>query len=118
MTDLSSALARAEAAEARLAEAEAKIVEIRDDCTSVRAMAAEDVSRAARIMVRLAAARAALKPFADIGQWLFARDLPDDTPMVDIFGIGARKTSLTRGHFKAAHTARDFQTLGRGDGSK
>lgn len=25
---------------------------------------------------------AALEPFADIGQWLFARDLQDDTPKV------------------------------------
>ncbi|MGN6539160.1 MAG: hypothetical protein ACTHKQ_25965 [Mesorhizobium sp.] len=47
---------------------------------------------------------AALEPFAWIGQWLFARDLPDDTPMVTIEGAG-KPFNLTRGMFKAAHTA-------------
>jgi hypothetical protein len=47
--------------------------------------------------------RAALEPFAWVGQWLFARDLPDETPMVTIQGIG-RDIALTRGMFKKAHT--------------
>jgi hypothetical protein len=50
------------------------------------------------------ALREALKPFAAIGQWLFARDLPDDTPMVTFTGLH-RPFDLTRGMFKAAHTA-------------
>lgn len=53
----------------------------------------------------LALARAALEPFADLGAWLFARNLPDDTPMVDVVHINNVKTTLTRGHFKAAYSA-------------
>lgn len=48
--------------------------------------------------------RSALEPFAWVGQWLFARDLPDDTPIVTIQGLG-KDVHLTRGMFKAAHTA-------------
>lgn len=51
------------------------------------------------------AAALALAPFADIGQWLFARDLPDETPLVDVTGLNGLRGALTRGHFKAAHTA-------------
>lgn len=47
----------------------------------------------------------ALRPFAEIGQWLFARDLPDDTPLVEAGGINGYGMTLTRGHFKAAHRA-------------
>lgn len=47
---------------------------------------------------------AALEPFAWVGQWLFARDLPDETPMVTVTGVG-KDVHLTRGMFKAAHTA-------------
>lgn len=47
----------------------------------------------------------ALRPFAEIGQWLFARDLPDDTPVVEAGGINGYAMTLTRGHFKAAHRA-------------
>ena len=47
----------------------------------------------------------ALRPFAEIGQWLFARDLPDDTPLVEAGGINGYAVKLTRGHFKAAHRA-------------
>jgi hypothetical protein len=47
----------------------------------------------------------ALEPFAAIGQWLFARDLPDDTPMVQVDGLNGYNAVLTRGHFKAAHLA-------------
>lgn len=47
----------------------------------------------------------ALRPFAEIGQWLFARDLPDDTPLVEAGGINGFTVTLTRGHFKAAHRA-------------
>jgi hypothetical protein len=54
----------------------------------------------------LAEAREALGPFADVGVWLFARDLPDGTPVVEIEGIGNVRGALTRGHFKRAHTAR------------
>ena len=52
----------------------------------------------------LALKDAALEPFAWIGQWLFARDLPDDTPMVTIEGAG-KPFVLTRGMFKTAHSA-------------
>jgi hypothetical protein len=48
---------------------------------------------------------AALQPFASIGQWLFARVLPDETPVVKISGINGSKSALTRGQFKAAHSA-------------
>lgn len=48
--------------------------------------------------------KAALEPFAWVGSWLFARDLPDDTPMVTVTGAG-KDVQLTRGMFKAAHTA-------------
>lgn len=47
----------------------------------------------------------ALRPFAEIGQWLFARDLPNDTPLVEAGGINGYGMTLTRGHFKAAHRA-------------
>jgi len=57
----------------------------------------------------------ALEPLAWIGQWLFARDLPDDTPMVSIEG-GGKPFTLTRGMFKAAHTA--FAALSQAPGSK
>jgi hypothetical protein len=50
-------------------------------------------------------AREALEPFADIGAWLFATNLPNDTPLVDVRGLNGTATSLTRGHFKAAHAA-------------
>lgn len=68
---------------------------------------------AAAINFRMAAAinfhtermQVALEPFADIGQWLFARDVPDDTVVVELSGINGMKGGLTRGHFKAAHTA-------------
>lgn len=56
-------------------------------------------------------AREALKPFAWIGQWLFARDLPDDTPMVTVQGLG-KPFYLTRGMFNAAHTARQSKEGG------
>lgn len=44
-----------------------------------------------------------LEPFAWVGQWLFARDLPDDTPVATFTGLH-RPAHLTRGMFKAAHT--------------
>ena len=47
----------------------------------------------------------ALKPFAAIGQWFFARPLPDDTPVVHLTGINGMNGALTRGDFKAAHSA-------------
>ncbi len=47
----------------------------------------------------------ALEPFAAIGQWLFARDLPDDTPAVEFDGLNGHRPVLTRGHFKAAFLA-------------
>lgn len=47
----------------------------------------------------------ALRPFSEIGQWLFARDLPDDTPVFEAAGINGHVIVLTRGHFKAAHLA-------------
>ena len=50
-------------------------------------------------------AMAALSPFADIGAWLFARNLPDDTPAVEVRGLNGSAGCLTRGQFKAAFTA-------------
>ncbi len=47
----------------------------------------------------------ALEPFASIGQWLFARDVPDDTTMVEFDGLNGYRPRLTRGHFKAAFLA-------------
>lgn len=47
----------------------------------------------------------ALKPFAEIGAWLFARKLPDDTPVVEITGLNGAAGCLTRGDFKAAFSA-------------
>lgn len=44
----------------------------------------------------------ALKPFAEIGAWLFARDLPDHTPLVEIVAINGAHWKITRGQFKAA----------------
>jgi class 3 adenylate cyclase len=49
--------------------------------------------------------REALEPFAEIGGLLFARDLPDDTPMVALHGLNGTVGALTRGHFKGAHKA-------------
>lgn len=48
---------------------------------------------------------AALKPFAEIGAWLFARNLPDETPVVEINGLHGAAGCLTRGDFKAAFNA-------------
>lgn len=55
----------------------------------------------------------ALAPFAEIGQWFFARDLPDETPVVEITGLSGR-TFLTRGMFKSAHSALTVQPAGEG----
>lgn len=49
--------------------------------------------------------REALKPFAEVGQWLHARPIPDDTPMVEFQGMNNYKIIVTRGHFKAASVA-------------
>ncbi|MCA1831245.1 MAG: hypothetical protein LC750_00595 [Actinobacteria bacterium] len=50
--------------------------------------------------------RTALKPFAEVGQWLFARpEIPDSNPVVGLPGINGYEVTLTRGHFKAAHSA-------------
>jgi len=48
---------------------------------------------------------AALRPFAEIGAWLFARNLPDETPAVEINGLNGTAGCLTRGDFKAAFNA-------------
>lgn len=48
----------------------------------------------------------ALEPFADIGVWLFALDIPDDTPLVTVSLLNGAECHLTRGMFKAAHLAR------------
>lgn len=53
----------------------------------------------------LPGAAAALRPFAEIGAWLFARKLPDETPVVDVKLLNGAKTVLTRGDFKAAFMA-------------
>jgi len=56
--------------------------------------------------VQLVQARRALAPFAEVGSFLFARPLPDDTPMVDLQGLNGQVGNLTRGDFKFAHQAR------------
>lgn len=48
----------------------------------------------------------ALEPFAAIGQWLFARaDIPDSEIVATLSGVNGFRGSLTRGHFKSAHSA-------------
>jgi len=70
----------------------------------------------AALKAKMAEADRALAPFAGIGAWLFARDLPDAMPLVDILGINGASGVLTRGDFKAAHTARALlQGQGGGD---
>jgi hypothetical protein len=55
----------------------------------------------------------ALEPFAEIGQWLFARDVPDDTPAVKFDSFNGYQPVLTRGHFKAAFLALNkLRTIG------
>lgn len=69
---------------------------------ALRAYAAREAQRG-RVDAEVAAA---LGPFADVGVWLFARpDIPDDTPMVEFSRLNTSNGALTRGHFKAAHTA-------------
>ena len=55
----------------------------------------------------IAQLRAALEPFAWIGSWLFARpEISDDEPLASFSTLNSAKpVNLTRGHFKAAHTA-------------
>lgn len=53
----------------------------------------------------LMAAANALQPFAELGQWFFARDVPDETPVAEFEGLNNYKIILTRGHFKVAHSA-------------
>jgi len=49
---------------------------------------------------------AALESFAEVGQWLLAREhISDDEVMVEFHGLNGYKIKLTRGHFKAAHRA-------------
>ena len=80
--------------------------------TRITALEAEN----AALREKVAAADRALEPFAGIGAWLFARDLPDAMPLVDILGINGASGVLTRGDFKAAHTARALlQGQGGGD---
>lgn len=69
------------------------------------AQLAEEIATTGKFCRRIMDAHKALKPFAAIGQWLFAGDLPDDTPMVLLEGINGGRGYLSRGHFKAAHTA-------------
>ncbi len=70
----------------------------------------------AALKAKMAEADRALAPFAGIGAWLFARDLPDATPVIDLVGINGASGVLTRAHFKAAHTARALlQGQGGGD---
>lgn len=47
----------------------------------------------------------ALKPFAEIGGVMFARNLPDETPVVEIKGLNGALGCFTRGDFKKAHRA-------------
>jgi hypothetical protein len=69
------------------------------------AKATETAAERDRLRAEKAELVGALKPFASIGQWLFARVLPDETPVVEISGINGSKSALTRGQFKAAHSA-------------
>jgi len=53
---------------------------------------------------RIAVLEEALKPFAEIGAFMFARNLPDETPVVEIKVLNGA-TYFTRGDFKRAHIA-------------
>lgn len=55
----------------------------------------------------LAKCQDALRPFAEVGQWYFALPVPDDEPAVIFTGLNGYNITLTRGHFKAAHSAID-----------
>lgn len=63
-----------------------------------------DAEKIAKLEADVERMRAALEPFAEIGSLLFARRLPDETPVVEV-GTLSGATALTRGHFKAAHLA-------------
>lgn len=81
-----------------------QLAEAQEELNVLRANQIAHVEARARLTDQLAEARKALEPFAWIGQWLFARDLPDETPVVMVEGAG-KPFALTRGMFKAAHTA-------------
>lgn len=67
-------------------------------------LAEEAARKIAALEAEVERLREALEPFAWVGQFLFARALPDATPMVTWAGLGS-PAHLTRGHFKAAHLA-------------
>jgi hypothetical protein len=62
------------------------------------------------------AARKALAPFAEIGQWLFAIDKPDDEVFVPFKGLNGYDPNLTRGDFKRAFDALAALSPGAGQG--
>lgn len=75
-----------------------------DDCPVCQALIAVQSDRPSQCQIRAVAD--ALRPFAEIGAWLFARtNIPDDEPVVDVNHLNGVKTVLTRGNFKAAHQA-------------
>ena len=68
--------------------------------------AAADAGADPRVEALLGAARA-LEPFAKIGAIMsYGLRLPDDTPVLDIKGMGAPFPALTRGMLKDAYRAR------------
>lgn len=79
-------------------EHDRQVATLKGECNALKA----EVSR---LTSERDAARRALEPFAWIGQWLFARNIPDDTPAVKFDSINGKEVVLTRGHFKEAHRA-------------
>jgi hypothetical protein len=64
-------------------------------------MNAADRLKAQKQAARQRGLESALKPFADIGQWLLVSKASDDEVMITFAEIGC----LTRGNFKRAHQA-------------
>lgn len=106
VAELASSLSsRAEAAESQASSLKQQLDEARQGHADARDNFLTMQGAANKLRIRAEKMADALEPFAWIGQWLFARNLPDDTPIVSIEGIG-KPLALTRGMFKAAHTAR------------
>lgn len=79
-------------------------LELRNQADSFRAAGRDDSAAALdRAVELLIDAAEALEPFAQVGQWLQARDVPDATPVVDVSALLGSRAALTRGHFKKAH---------------
>lgn len=62
--------------------------------------------------------RDALKPFGDIGAWLFSRPEIPDSEVLAEFSLINGTVTLTRGHFKAASACLDGPDKGGEDAPK